>query len=90
MQKPPQPLIQKRCASANLIPTSSQPHPNSCPLPKDHIFQWEGFGEVPFQQVAEETLPHRAASAENSSAGTTAKMLGGQNTASLLGFLNFF
>lgn len=67
-----------------------QPHPNSCPLPKDHVFQWEGFGEVPFQQVAEETLPHTAASAENPSAGGTAKMLGGQNTASLLVLLFSF
>lgn len=82
--------IQRSCSSASTIPTPSHPHP--CPLSQAHIFQWAGFGEVPFQQVAEETLPHTAASAENPGAGRTAKMLGGQNTASLLffPFLFFF
>lgn len=45
--------IQRSCSSASTIPTPSQPHP--CPLSQAHIFQWAGFGEVPFQQVAEET-----------------------------------
>lgn len=46
--------IQRSCASAEPSPTPSrgvvpvrsphQPHPSSCPLPKDHVFQWEGLG----------------------------------------------